>query len=225
MSEWTLIKKFRDGHRFFIDRKGRVSIADGSADYGPRGTIGKPDETDDGPLYLVPKGGRIVGESFDLLSPDGSVVQAVAAEEELAWLVVNYEYTYVAPSGVQHVIARLLQEKEIGHERDLSPRRDTAHSAEFWDYKPEQDHVGEWAITDAHGDTIAHTRRTGFATMEESNARLLAAAPKLKAFIQAVEYSAIHYRCGATLDRLCKEAHLLLKDLFPQDVAIEEYCW
>ena len=182
---WTMIKNFRGGHSFWLDKQNRVVIADESGD-GPGGHIGRPDQTDDGPLYLVPGGGRVCGEWFDIMRPDGTMSHTPAGEEELAYLVVNHGYEYAAPAGVQRMIKRQMRKKKIGHDHDLSPRDQTPHSPEFWSIEGRDTDIGDWRIVDMAGNTVAHTHHVGFTCEQEANAVLMAAAPKLKRFVQIV---------------------------------------
>lgn len=91
--EWTLIGEARGGHRFWRDSEspGKVAISDLSGD-GPGLHKGRPDETDDGPLYLdlsraiTRSRGNADAYFVPVVDEAGEQSETVASEAEAAYI-------------------------------------------------------------------------------------------------------------------------------------------
>lgn len=71
-SEWRLVLKFADGHRYFRDARNRIAIADDSG--------ATPDDTDDGVLYLDRSKPVVIGNSCSIPLVGGLSTSATATE-------------------------------------------------------------------------------------------------------------------------------------------------
>jgi len=117
---WTLIYKAKDGHRFFKDAQhpDAIAVADESGD-GMHGQIGKPDETDDGILYLdlnepvqVRREHKNYGKYHYTLSlrvgtPDGEASHTPASIHEARGVVERFGLKVDAPDGAPRIGPRI----------------------------------------------------------------------------------------------------------------------
>ena len=98
VSDWTLLVKHDGGHSYWEAANGGVAIADESAD-GPGARIGRPDETDDGVLW-VDRGRRLSAKLYDsgwslcmpVTDDDGNESVTFCDRGEMKWVSGRYKW-------------------------------------------------------------------------------------------------------------------------------------